>query len=130
MNQKTTAEECQKACQQNKECQYWTWAKPEANYKLACYLKSEKGGIKGGEHKNKMRISGPKNCPECPKKFVNIAGRCYHFSKISKLNQATAATKCKDLSASLATFETLDEWKQVKTYLENHCTLTKYFWIG
>ena len=52
----------------------------------------------------------------CPAGFVSIAGRCYHFSKTVNVDQATAASKCTSQSSSLATFQTENEWNQVKMY--------------
>ena len=53
-----TAQECQILCQKLPECFLWTWAKPEHQTPLACYLKNEI------ERKmfNSATISGPKMC--------------------------------------------------------------------
>ena len=52
---------CQKLCQNEPRCYFWTWATPDffdVNYRKDCYLKAE-NVVMANE---KGLISGPKNC--------------------------------------------------------------------
>ena len=55
-----TAADCQILCQQNSECQYWTY-----QYPALCYLKRGKSGVIArvtGAFHNFPLTSGPKYC--------------------------------------------------------------------
>ena len=57
----SSALECQKRCQENNLCSFWTWgtaSHPNITISNICYLKSEKKKVE----KNSFAISGPKNC--------------------------------------------------------------------
>ena len=52
---------CQKMCQKEPQCYFWTWATPEfhdPNYRKDCYLKANDVSMAS----DKGLISGPKNC--------------------------------------------------------------------
>merc|ERR1712156_251308 len=52
---------CQKMCQNNPQCYFWTWASPEfhdSNYRKDCYLKSSDVSMTS----DNGLVSGPKNC--------------------------------------------------------------------
>ena len=57
----SNAEGCQKLCQNNNECEYWTWILPYENDGSdgSCYLKNSKGQITDEIN----ATSGPKYCP-------------------------------------------------------------------
>ena len=55
-----SAEDCQTECQNDIDCQFWTWNSP--NFKRnqnTCWLKAGKGQIRAVSGK----ISGPRTCP-------------------------------------------------------------------
>jgi hypothetical protein len=57
-----SANECQKYCQANNQCKFWTWGiatHPNPNIANLCYFKGSKGSV----ITNYFTISGPKNCP-------------------------------------------------------------------
>ena len=58
----SNAERCQKLCQNNNDCLYWTWILPNENDGSdgSCYLKSSKGQITDEIN----ATSGPKYCSQ------------------------------------------------------------------
>ena len=58
---RNSATDCQKKCQENKECNFWTWGManhPQGEVQRICYLKKFKDIVM----ENKFTISGPKTC--------------------------------------------------------------------
>lgn len=57
-----SANECQKQCQSDSKCHFWTWGSPKAKgkRKLKCYLKNKKATK--GTSKQIGVVSGPKFC--------------------------------------------------------------------
>jgi hypothetical protein len=56
------AEECQKECQSEDNCNYWTWVAPDSfDLEKQCFLKT-RVVIRKQEYYGKKTISGPKYC--------------------------------------------------------------------
>ena len=59
INDIKSAKDCQKECQNDNECKFWTWNSPNfKNNKNTCWLQAGKGQAK----KKAGKISGPKAC--------------------------------------------------------------------
>ena len=58
-----SAQDCQKMCQANNDCNFWTWGMenhPDKHVQKICYLKTSKTSVT----KNNFTISGKKICNE------------------------------------------------------------------
>ena len=55
-----SAKDCQKECQNDNDCQFWTWNSPNVpKNKNTCWLKAGKVQLRAKSGK----ISGPRTCP-------------------------------------------------------------------
>ena len=68
-----TVESCQHKCQENAECEYFTWIGHNAiKNKNSCHLKSAMGTV-GTDNKQQGKLSGAKYCPDSnPSKFMHL----------------------------------------------------------
>ena len=58
----TDPKECQKLCQAEPQCEYWSYTSLASYEGEECFLKN-KESIQHGEY-NEMAMTGPKNCPK------------------------------------------------------------------
>ena len=105
--------ECQKACQDEQSCQFWTFLKPNH-----CWLKDSKTIASG---KNENLISGPKRCSTHPITEVINGGGVYtsgpHIIYAMTTNYDFI---CNDAGSGAT--KSVSFWK-AKNYLNDYCSL-------
>ncbi|PHJ22532.1 microneme protein [Cystoisospora suis] len=88
-----SAANCQKACQQNAKCSFWTFTRLRRH----CFLKD--GRAPSGAVKNRLAVSGPR---ECPYDGCYEANTDYNGYDVIKIEDGSVPTPQKCHSACLA----------------------------